>query len=142
MALRPLFAPLRPDLDEFLFAAVGAERNGVPLSMISALTQLGLDPWEEAGRLSALRKRDAIERLLQLIGQLPGAICPSVEARSISAALIDLLPPHDKAAWPATKAAKVAYPSLLHQITRLVQIVPAKVFCRSGSFSVQRRSSV
>jgi hypothetical protein len=127
MTLRPLFAPLRPDLDAFLFASVGAERDGVPLSMISALTRLGLDPWEEAGRLSTLGKRDAVDQLLQLIGQLPGATWPSAEARSISASLIDLLPAGDKSARPAAKAAKMASPSL-HQITRLVQIVPAKMF--------------
>ena len=63
MALRPLFAPLRPDLDSFLFAVVGGERNGIPLSTISALTQLGLDPWDEAGRLAGLVKQDAVERL-------------------------------------------------------------------------------
>ena len=92
MALRPLYAPLRPDLDNFLFAAVGEERNGVPLSVISALIRLGLDPWEEAGRLSSLGKRDAVERLLELIGQLPGARWPSSEARQIAAGLIDRLP--------------------------------------------------
>src|SRR3954453_3178221 len=62
MALRPLFAPLRPDLDPFLFAVVKEERNGMPLSTISALTQLGLDPWDEAGRLADLAKRDAVDQ--------------------------------------------------------------------------------
>ena len=37
MALRRLYAPFRPDLNKFLFAAVGEERNGIPLSMMSAL---------------------------------------------------------------------------------------------------------
>lgn len=54
MTLRRLYQPLRPDLD-FLFAAVGGERDAIPLSMISALTRLGLDPWEEANRLSSLK---------------------------------------------------------------------------------------
>lgn len=63
MALRASFRPLRPDLDKFLFAAVGAEQNGAPLSMVSALTRLGLDPWEEASRLSSLSKREAGEQL-------------------------------------------------------------------------------
>ena len=48
MTLRRSFRPLRPDLDRFLFAAVGDEIDGIPLSMISALTRLGLDPWQEA----------------------------------------------------------------------------------------------
>lgn len=52
--LRASLRPLRPDLDKFLFAEVGDETDGNPLSVISALTRLGLDPWEEAGRLSSL----------------------------------------------------------------------------------------
>src|SRR5258708_21019052 len=72
MALRRLYAPFRPDLNKFLFAAVGEERNGIPLSMMSALAQLDLDPWEEAGRLSTLAKQEAIERLTGLILRLPG----------------------------------------------------------------------
>ncbi len=63
MALRKLFRPLRPDLDKFLFAAVGTERDGMPLSTVSALARLGLDPWEEAGRLSSLGKPEAVEQL-------------------------------------------------------------------------------
>jgi hypothetical protein len=57
MTLRRSFRPLRPDLDKFLFAAVGDEIDGIPLSMISALTRLGLDPWQEACRLSSLSSR-------------------------------------------------------------------------------------
>src|SRR3954447_9321170 len=97
MALRPLFAPLRPDLDRFLFAVVREERNGIPLSTISALTQLGLDPWAEAGRLASLAKRDAIEQLTGLLLRLPDPSRPlAEEVRQIAVALIDLLPP---ASW-------------------------------------------
>jgi hypothetical protein len=92
MALRRLYEPLRPDLDGFLFAAIGEERNGVPLSMISALTQLGLDPWDEAGRLSSLATRDAVEGLTELLMRLPGTRWHSSEARQIADGLIDLLP--------------------------------------------------
>lgn len=91
--LRPLFRPLRPDLDPFLFAMVGEERNGIPLSMISALTQLGLDPWEEAGHLAGLAKGDAIERLTELLLRLPGGGRPPAEARRIASGLIDVLRP-------------------------------------------------
>jgi len=97
MAFRPLFAPLRPDLDPFLFAVVREERDGVPLSMISALTQLGLDPWDEAGRLAGLVKRDSVERLTGLLLRLPGPNRPlEVEAQQIAVVLIDLLP---RASW-------------------------------------------
>lgn len=103
MALRRLYAPFRPDLNNFLFAAVGEERNGIPLSMMSALAQLDLDPWEEAGRLSALAKQEAIERLTGLILRLPGFRRPSSEAQQIAAELVDALPKHNGAGGPATK---------------------------------------
>ena len=95
MGLPRSYRPLRPDLDNFLFAAVGAERNGIPLSMVSALTRLGLDPWDEAGRLSSLSTAEAIEQLARLIAELPGACRPLAEAREIAAGLIERLPKHD-----------------------------------------------
>src|ERR1700730_17573550 len=87
MALRESFRPLRPDLDNFLFAAVGTEQNGIPLSMVSALTRLGLHPWDEAGRLSSLGKREAVEQLARLIAELPGTRRPLAEAREIACEL-------------------------------------------------------
>src|SRR5215213_11809647 len=102
MAFRPLFAPLRPDLDPFLFAVVGGGRNGIPLSTISALTQLGLDPWDEAGRLAGLAKRDAVEQLTGLLLRLPGPSRPlAEEVRQIAVVLIDLLPHANWVAEPA-----------------------------------------
>jgi hypothetical protein len=102
MALRPLFAPLRPDLDPFLFAVIREERNGIPLSTISALTQLGVDPWDEAGRLAGLAKRDAVEQLTGLLLRLPGPHRPlAEEVQKIAVALIDVLPPADAIAKPA-----------------------------------------
>ena len=101
MALPRFYAPLRPDLHNFLFAAVGEERNGIPLSMISALAQLDLDPWEEAGRLAALAKQEAVERLTALILRLPDLRRPSSEARQIAVGLIDVLPTHNGGAKPA-----------------------------------------
>jgi hypothetical protein len=35
---------------------VGDEQNGMPLSVVSAFTRLGLDPWEEGARLATLPK--------------------------------------------------------------------------------------
>ena len=95
MTLRGSFRPLRPDLDRFLFATVGDEIDGVPLSVVSALTRLGLDPWQEAGRLSSLSNREAIEQLARLIAELPGRFRPLDEAREIADRLIQLLPRHD-----------------------------------------------
>ena len=95
MTLRRSFRPLRPDLDRFLFAAVGEEIDGIPLSTISALTRLGLDPWQEASRLSLLPRREAVEQVARLIADIPGIFRPLGEAREIADRLVGLLPKHD-----------------------------------------------
>ena len=61
MALPARFSLLHSDLNDFLFASVGDQQNGMPLNVVSALTRLGVDPWEEAARLSALPKALAAE---------------------------------------------------------------------------------
>ena len=43
MALPVRFSLLHSDLNDFLFAAVGEEQNGVTLSVVSGLIRLGLD---------------------------------------------------------------------------------------------------
>jgi hypothetical protein len=60
--LRVAYAPLRPEFDHFLFAPVGEEVDGVPLSVLSALSRLGLDPREEAARLSHLTEEAAADQ--------------------------------------------------------------------------------
>jgi hypothetical protein len=92
VTLRNAYRPLRPDLDGFLFTQVGEERRGIPLSMISALTQLGLDPWEEAARLSSLSRPEAVEQLARLMAELPDRSSPLPEARQLAGALVERLP--------------------------------------------------
>lgn len=93
--LRQSIRPLRRDLDQFLFASVGEEVDGVPLSIVSTFARLGLDPWEEAGRLSALGDQEAAEQLARLIAELPGRSCPLGEARIVARPLVVLLPTNE-----------------------------------------------
>ena len=51
-ALSPFFRDT--SFDPFLFSEIGEERNGMLLSMVSALARLDLDPWREAASLSRL----------------------------------------------------------------------------------------
>jgi len=48
MALPANFSLLHSELNAFLFAHLGEEENGLPLTVLSALTRLGADPWAEA----------------------------------------------------------------------------------------------
>jgi hypothetical protein len=57
--------------DEFLYAPIGEENNGMLLSVLSALARLDVDPWDEASRLARLPRSAAIQFLTTLIGALP-----------------------------------------------------------------------
>jgi hypothetical protein len=104
MALPARFSLLHSDLNDFLFAAVGQEPNGMPLNVVSGLTRLGLDPWEEAGRLAALPKALAAEKLAPIIARLPVDRPDPSNDLAISRLLVELLPEHRQAASPGRQA--------------------------------------
>jgi hypothetical protein len=81
----------RPEFDDFLYAAIGADRNEMPLTVLSALSRLCVDPWKEAAELCELPKESAAHRLALLIASLPGGRWAQ-DAKVIADRLIELLP--------------------------------------------------
>ena len=71
----------RPEFDDFLYAAVGLERNEMPLTVLSALSRLDVDPWKVAAELSQLPKKPATQRLASLLARLPGGRWAQTDAR-------------------------------------------------------------
>jgi len=65
------------------------------MSVISALTRLGLDPWQEAGRLSSMSHHEAVEQLARLIAEVPGGSRQRQDACEIAGGLVGLLPPRE-----------------------------------------------
>jgi hypothetical protein len=92
MALSARFSLLHSDLNDFLFAPVGEEQNGMTLSVVSGLTRLGLNPWEEAARLTPLPKARAAEALAKVIARLPIHRTQALDDLAISRRLVELLP--------------------------------------------------
>jgi hypothetical protein len=88
---------LDSDLNDFLFATVGDETNGMPLN-VSALTRLGVDPWDEAARLSVLPKYAVIAALAPRISRLPTCRLPRSDNWDITERLVALLPVHREVA--------------------------------------------
>lgn len=80
------------EFDAFLFSAIGESRDGMPLSVVSALARLDFDPWDEAANLARLPGNKAIERLAALIGSLPDRTLARRDPEPIAARLIGLLP--------------------------------------------------
>jgi len=77
------------EFDDFLFAPIGEEPNGMLLSVISALARSKVDPWQEAAQLARLPSKTATQRLTALIAALPGA---QFDSGATAARLIALLP--------------------------------------------------
>src|ERR1043165_4904759 len=114
MSLRHAYAPMFPEFDSFLFASVGEEVDGIPLSVLSALSRLDLDPRDEAARLSHLTKETAADQLARMIAGLSERRWTLSEARGIAGRLIGRLPISTTADKPDrfdTGAARTPQPS-------------------------------
>jgi hypothetical protein len=95
VTLRAPYATLSPEFNEFLFAPIGEEGNGMALSVMSALTRLNIDPWREASQLSKLSKEKAVEALAPIIARLPVGRWTAVDVPAIAGRLVEFLPRHD-----------------------------------------------
>jgi hypothetical protein len=83
---------LGSEFDDFLYAPIGEDRNGMLLSVLSALARLDVDPWQEAAKLAQLPRQRAAQRLAGLIATLPEAASAEPDPVTIAARLIALLP--------------------------------------------------
>lgn len=95
---------LGSEFDDFLFAPVGEDRNGMLLSVLSALTRLDVDPWQEAAKLARLPWNAATQRLASLIAALPDEPSAQRDPGTIAARLITLLPRRDGSSVPPHQA--------------------------------------
>jgi hypothetical protein len=84
--------PLGSEFDDFLFALVGEDRNGMPLSVVSVLARLELDPWVEAASLADLPTETAARKLAAWLDALPDLTLKPAGPDTRAACLIALLP--------------------------------------------------
>lgn len=92
MGLPSQFSLLHSELNNFLFATLGKEESGAPLSVLSALTRLNIDPWAAGARLSRLSKEDAARELAPLIAAFPEEERTFSDVNALAAGLVELLP--------------------------------------------------
>lgn len=104
MALPAEFSLLDSELNGFLFAPMGMEQSGAPLSVLSALTRLDIDPWAEGARLANLPKEAAVGALALVISRVPQEHRTAADVGEIAARLVELLPPRSVAVLPADAA--------------------------------------
>jgi hypothetical protein len=93
------------EFDRFLYASVGEDNNGMPLTVLSALARVDVDPWEEASKLTQLPQASAVTQLASLLGALRNVPVVGLDPARIAAALIALLPRSRDRVPPVLKAA-------------------------------------
>jgi hypothetical protein len=96
------------EFDEFLYAPIGEEENGMELNVMSALARRNVDPWHEAERLSRLPRDVATQELCVMDAELPPGAPNRASPRSIAERLIAPLPfsAGSKASPPRTGAGR------------------------------------
>jgi hypothetical protein len=138
-ALSPFFR--NSSFDPFLFAAVGEERNGMLLSVVSALARLDLDPWFEAASLSRLPAAAATERLTSLLSSLPSSQLKAPAPATIMR-LVELLPQADRQAGrdlagsrsaAAVTKSKISWPVVGLIVVAFVMMFAQQLAERRGS---------
>ncbi len=85
-----VFSPLDKRFDRFLYASV-LERDGLSVSVLSALTRQNLDPWGEAARLAGLPRDEAVDSLAATIWRSSSAVSRAA-ASETALRLLELLP--------------------------------------------------
>ena len=108
MTLRPEYSLGHSAYNDFLFGSLGQDAAGTEVTVLSALSRLGIDPWQEAARLAALPRDAAAEALAATILRLPDRTERDAEVPKIAARLVTLLPEGAVADIPQTKEARVA----------------------------------
>ena len=83
------------EFNDFLFAPIGEDKNGMPVSVLSGLARLDMDPWQEAAQLAQSPRETATQRLASLIGALRDEESAYPDPPTIAARLIALLPQRD-----------------------------------------------
>jgi hypothetical protein len=106
MTLRPEYSLGHSEYNAFLFAAVGEEKAGQSLTVLTALTRLGFDPWREAARLSDLPKETAARVFAVTIAMLPEGDWKASESEAIAARLVNWLPGRSAAVIPSVAAGR------------------------------------
>ena len=104
MTLRPEYSLGHSEYNAFLFAAVGEEKVGLPLTVLTALTRLGFDPWREAARLSGLPRETAARAFAVTIAMLPEGDWKASDSDAIAARLVSWLPGRSASAIPSVAA--------------------------------------
>jgi hypothetical protein len=88
---------LRTDLNDFLYAPIAHDANGVSLTVLSVLARLDVDPWAHAAELADLSRDSATEKLISVLAGVPNGPSPGADTATMASRLVALLHTSKKA---------------------------------------------
>ena len=122
---------LRTDFDAFLFAPIGDDTNGLPLTVLSVFARLGIDPWEEAADLAHLPLEPALQRLTSRLEAAPNSRPASpADTVNIATRLISLL--HRAAPRKETVPPPLSLPLPTMKLAAQSRGVKLAIYCLLG----------
>jgi hypothetical protein len=92
MTLATATSALESRFDRFLYATVREDPDGTPLTVLSVLARLDIEPWKEAARLAELPGEAAAPALAALISAALKGSATAPDSATVAARLITLLP--------------------------------------------------
>ncbi len=152
MTLATATSALESRFDPFLYAAIREDPDGGPLTVLSVLARLDIDPWEEAAKLARLPGEAAARALAGVISALPKGSATPQDSGTIAARLITLLPRRSepeiaaqrapsggsKVTWIPDRATNVAQAVLCLIILALLLVGQSVVVSHLASLPVKK----
>jgi hypothetical protein len=80
------------EFQQFLYAPIYEDAEGMTLTVLSALARQDIDPWTEAARLSRLPEETSVEQIIGLLDALPRLTVASLDRLKVATRLSALLP--------------------------------------------------
>jgi len=80
------------EFNNFLYAPICHDHEGVTLSMLSAIARQDMDPWSEAARLAQLPQKTAVKQIRDLLDALPLQTVDCLDRAEVAGRLGALLP--------------------------------------------------
>ncbi len=122
------------EFEPFLLATIGEEKNGMPLSVLSALARQDIDPWQEAADLARMPKEAAKRRLATLMAGFATRQLSVPDPGATPSRLIALLPRSAVTAITSGKVVgKIAVPTgTVPQSRAIIIIILINLLLLSG----------
>jgi hypothetical protein len=94
VSMTPTASPssVRSEFNDFLYSPIGEDKNGLLVTVLSALARQNVDPWQQAADLDGLPRDTAVQKLTSIISALPGHRSMPDDPTPIAVRLIALLP--------------------------------------------------